>query len=196
METSNPMPRFIETSDLLLRPWGTTDADSLFQVANDDEVARMTGWEVHTSPEYSRRVITDILHDDYAIIPKVYRRAAGSIGMKYGDRTNFPIGEDECELGYWIGREFWNRGYVTQAAKALIAATFQRTNVKGIWCICLLDNPASARVQDKCGFSFVRNGEIDDPIYGVKEMRFTYLSRSSFEGMKGYSTILMMDETY
>ena len=174
------MPRFIETSDLILRPWEPTDAPALFGVAQDDTVATMAGWLPHTSEEYSRKVIDDILTEDYAIIPRSYRKPAGSIGLKFGDSGNFRFSDRECELGYWIGRDFWNRGYVTQAAKALIRHAFECLDIDGIWCICRLDNPASARVQDKCGFSFVKMDTIDDPVYGRMTMRFTYLSRSSY----------------
>ena len=180
MKPYNPMPRFIETSDLLLRPWEPTDAYSLYEQAKDDTVATMAGWVPHTSPEYSMKVIEDVLADDYAIIPRSFRKPVGSIGLKFGENTNFPIPENECELGYWIGRAFWNKGYVTQAAKAVIENGFDNLDIDGIWCICRIDNPASARVQDKCGFRFVKIDDIVDPIYGQLTMRFTYMSRQTF----------------
>ena len=55
------------------------------------------------------------------------------------------------ELGYWIGRSFWGRGYATEACSALIdiARALGLPSLEGSH---FIDNPASARVLDKLGF--------------------------------------------
>ena len=45
--------------------------------------------------------------------------------------------------------------------------------LKRIWCLSRIDNDKSIRVQDKCGFRFVREGVVNDPVYGELTMRFT-----------------------
>jgi RimJ/RimL family protein N-acetyltransferase len=55
------------------------------------------------------------------------------------------------ELGYWIARPFWSRGFATEACEALvdIARTLGLASLEGSY---FLDNPASARVLEKLGF--------------------------------------------
>lgn len=169
----------IVTDRLLLRPWEPTDADSLFRNANDSELAESAGWLPHSSPEYSLRIIKEVLMvpETYAIVPRDVRRAVGSISLKFGRDANISLVKGEAEIGYWIGRDYWNNGYVTEAARALISHGFDDLKLDRIWCLCRTENIGSKRVQDKCGFRFVRNGLIRDPIYGELEMRFTCIER-------------------
>jgi RimJ/RimL family protein N-acetyltransferase len=55
------------------------------------------------------------------------------------------------EMGYWIAKPFWGRGYATEACVALIdiARTLGIPALEGSH---FLDNPASARVLEKLGF--------------------------------------------
>jgi RimJ/RimL family protein N-acetyltransferase len=71
-------------------------------------------------------------------------RLVGSCGL--GRRPSGAV-----ELGYWIARPFWGRGYATEAATALIdiARTLGFTRLEGSH---FLDNPASGRVLEKLGF--------------------------------------------
>ena len=173
--TIPPIDRFLITDRLLLRPWEPTDAYDLYENAKDEEVARPAGWLHHTSPEYSLKIIEERLSKPgtYAIVPKDVRKAVGSISLMFDKDTNIALTEGEAELGYWIGRRYWGNGYVTEAAKTLIEHGLRDLRLDRIWCICRTDNIASMRVQDKCGFRFVRNGLINDPVYGELEMRFT-----------------------
>ncbi len=102
----------IETTRLILRPWCVEDAHSLYQYASDADVGPAAGWPVHTSVENSRDIITAVLSvpETYAVCLKTDNRAIGSVGLKLGDATDMTDREDECELGYWIGKPFWGAG--------------------------------------------------------------------------------------
>ena len=171
--------RYIVTDRLLLRPWEPTDAESLYENAKDETVARSAGWLKHSSPEYSLKIIEDRLSKPgtYAIVPKSVGKAVGSISLMYDKDSNISMDEGECELGYWIGKQYWGNGYVPEAAKALIRHGMEDMSLIRIWCICRVDNANSMRVQEKCGFRFVRNGVVNDPVYGELEMRFTCIER-------------------
>jgi RimJ/RimL family protein N-acetyltransferase len=56
------------------------------------------------------------------------------------------------EMGYWMARPYWGRGFATEACKALIdiARTLGLQSLEGSH---FLDNPASARVLEKLGFT-------------------------------------------
>ena len=64
--------------------------------------------------------------------------------------------DDECELGYWLGEPFWGRGYMPEAAYALMKRGFDTLEVPHIWCGCYVGNKESKRVQEKLGFIYHR----------------------------------------
>ena len=167
--------RYIVTDRLLLRPWEPTDAESLYENAKDEAVARPSGWLKHSSPEYSRKIIRERLSNpgNYAIVPKSIGRPVGSISLMFGEDANISLDEGESEMGYWVGKAYWGNGYVPEAANALIDHGMKDLGLKRIWCLSRIDNDRSIRVQEKCGFRFVREGVVNDPVYGELTMRFT-----------------------
>jgi RimJ/RimL family protein N-acetyltransferase len=68
----------------------------------------------------------------------------GAIGLHDRD-------DDKAELGYWMGKPFWNKGYVTEAATALIDFGFNELQINKIYATYFLDNPASGRIMEKIG---------------------------------------------
>jgi len=76
----------------------------------------------------------------------------GCIGYLRAGCSNLDIGEDECEVGYWIARPYWGKGLCTEALRTVVDYCF---NVRGfviLWGDYFLENPASGRVMEKCGF--------------------------------------------
>jgi len=67
-----------------------------------------------------------------------------------------PIAGDQENLGYWVGREYWSRGYATAAARAIIVVTFRCLDTNQITAAHLTRNAASGRVLKKCGLTLVR----------------------------------------
>lgn len=144
----------METERLILRHWRMEDAGRLFELAQEPSIGQAAGWPPHQSEEESRQVIRDVFQpvDAYAIVLKATGDIIGCIGA--GADKDCPIKGDEVILGYWMGKDYQNRGYVTEAAEMLIKHTFEDTLVRGMWCGCYLDNAKSARVQEKLGFKF------------------------------------------
>ncbi|GEN72124.1 GNAT family N-acetyltransferase [Chryseobacterium lathyri] len=68
----------------------------------------------------------------------------GAIGLHDRD-------DDKAELGYWMGKPFWNKGYITEAATALIDFGFNELQINKIYATYFLDNPASGRIMEKIG---------------------------------------------
>lgn len=58
---------------------------------------------------------------------------------------------DRAELGYWIGKPYWMRGYATEAARALIGFGFRDLGLHRIFAHHFARNPASGRVMEKAG---------------------------------------------
>lgn len=62
--------------------------------------------------------------------------------------------DDECELGYWLGKAFWGQGLIPEAAEELIRHAFEKLNMSTIWCGYYDGNFKSKRVQEKLGFCY------------------------------------------
>ena len=65
---------------------------------------------------------------------------------------------DEAEIGYFISPKEWNKGYATEALEAIIKELF-RAGFKSVLCGHFEENPASARVMQKCGMTKVKKEE-------------------------------------
>ena len=95
----------LETERLILRPWTSGDAESLYKYASDDRVGPIAGWQPHKSVEESRQIIFDVLSakETYAVVLKETNEPVGSIGLMIGEKSNLVLAENEGEIGYWIG---------------------------------------------------------------------------------------------
>ena len=104
------------TDRLILRPWQEADAEDLYTYASDPEVGPPAGWPVHTSVENSRKIIQNVLSkpETYAVCLKD-GKPIGSVGLHLNGSTDMTNRDDECELGYWIGKPFWRQGLIPEA---------------------------------------------------------------------------------
>jgi RimJ/RimL family protein N-acetyltransferase len=141
---------FARTPRLLLRPGFPEDALALATAIADESIVR----NLATVPwPYSMRDAEAFLASPRdPILPSllIFERGtgapqlAGACGL--GRRPSGSV-----EMGYWIARRFWGRGYATEACSALvdIARSLGLPILEGSH---FIDNPASARVLDKLGF--------------------------------------------
>ena len=106
----------METERILLRRWQESDAEVLFKYASDPDVGPRAGWPAHKSAEESLEIIRTYFNNDttWAIVLKETGETIGCIGYYNHENSNIPIGENDCEVGYWIGKPFWNRGIGTE----------------------------------------------------------------------------------
>ena len=148
----------METERLILRPWRESDAKALYKYASDPEVGPRAGWPPHKSAEESREIIRTIFNNDHtwAIELKATNEVIGCIGYYVCGESNISIGENDVEAGYWVARPFWNRGICTEALRLLIDYCFREKGYSAIWSDFFMNNPASGRVMEKCGFRDTR----------------------------------------
>ena len=163
----------METERLLLRRWEESDAEDLYKYASDPDVGPIAGWPVHQSVDESREVIKNVFNgkEAYAICLKEDNIAIGAIELKlYGSRGNdLAGGEDECELGYWLGKPFWDRGLVPEAAIEMLRHAFEDLGMNKVWVGYYEGNTKSKRVQEKCGFKYQwKSDNVDVPLLHEK----------------------------
>lgn len=144
----------METDRILFRPWRDNDAETLYKYASDPEVGPRAGWPPHKSVEESLEIIRTIFHSDHmwAIELKETKEPIGCMGYMVHGESNIDIGENDVEVGYWVARPYWNRGICTEALRLLIAYCREEKGFRTLWSDFFVDNPASGRVMEKCGF--------------------------------------------
>ena len=145
----------METERILLRYWQESDAEALFKYASDPDVGPHAGWPAHESVEESREIIRTFFHNDttWAIVLKETGEAIGCIGYYTHETSNIPIGENDCEVGYWVGKPYWNKGICTEALKLMLDYCINEKHFENIWADHFTGNPASGRVMEKCCFA-------------------------------------------
>ena len=124
------------TQRLILRPWTEQDAEDLYTYASDPAVGPITGWPPHRSAAESLFVIQNVLAvpETYAICLRTDGKAIGSISIKLGEQTDFTDREDECEIGFWLGKPFWGNGIMPEAAKEILRHAFVDLSMRRVFC--------------------------------------------------------------
>ena len=167
----------MQTKRLILRPWQEADAESLYAYAKDPDIGLPAGWPPHKSVEDSREVIRYVLSapQTYAVCLKD-GSPIGSIGLKLKGSTDMTDREDECELGYWIGKPFWGQGLIPEAAEELLRHAFEELGMRAVWCGYYEGNIKSRRVQEKLGFVYQHTTEgLELPLLGELRTGHTML---------------------
>ena len=144
----------LESGRIVLRPWRESDAAALYKYASDPEVGPRAGWPPHESIEESLQVIRTIFHSDttWAIVLKETGEPLGAMGYMSSDDNLLPSREGEPLVGYWVGRPYWNRGICTEALQLMLDHIRRTTEIRSLIGSHFMDNPASGRVMEKCGF--------------------------------------------
>ena len=171
----------IHTERLTLRPWREADAMALFAYASDPDVGPSAGWPPHRSIEESREIIRTVfsaLHT-FAVCLAETDEPVGSIGLMPSRCESSHQGAGlELEVGYWIAKPFWGRGFAPEAVQAVQRYAFETLGCKALWCGYYEGNNKSLRVQQKCGF-VPHHVEHDVPCELMGDVRtehFTYLT--------------------
>jgi RimJ/RimL family protein N-acetyltransferase len=142
----------LETNRLLLRPWLSSDAESLYKYARNPLVGPAAGWPVHTSVENSREIIRDVLSapGTFAVVLRETSgiggisngeaggaietsEAIGSVGLMVGAASNLGLPDSEAEIGYWIGEPFWGQGLIPEAMRELMRYAFEERGIETLW---------------------------------------------------------------
>ncbi len=160
-----------------LRPWQKTDLQDLVQNANDFSVARfMTNQFPHPYTEKAGRQFLALAatHHPYHLFAiSAADRIVGGIGI----HPQTDIFSKNAEIGYWLGAAYWGQGLATEAVRQMVAYGFRNFDILRIYGRVFENNPASARVLEKCGFkkeahfhkTIFKNGVLlDELIYGLR----------------------------
>ena len=145
----------IETDRLVLRPFVPSDAREVQRLAGDKEIAYNALNIPHPfTDEVAGMWISQSLREyeeersvNFAITLRADDSLVGAIGLSI-DQGNL-----RAEMGYWIGRSLWGRGYASEAAESMLKYGFEELGLNRIHASCLKRNLASARVLQKIGMT-------------------------------------------
>lgn len=157
----------IVTDRLILRKIKEKDALAMYKNwCSDPEVAKYTVWTAHENIEVTKQLVDLWLKEEkdhktirFMITLKGNDEPIGGIDV-VGYRDDFP------EVGYCLSRKYWNKGYMSEACKAIINHLFD-LGFKKILIRADERNLASNRVIEKCGFIFTHKEKIEDEIKPV-----------------------------
>ena len=146
---------YLETERLILRPINRGDARDIFEYSKNPDVGPPAGWRPHKSLEDTRNIMEEIFIDKeniFGIMFKSSCKIIGSIGLHTDPhRRNNP---GALMLGYAMSEDYWGKGLMTEAARAVIEYGFRELSVDLISCTCYSFNSRSRRVIQKCGFEY------------------------------------------
>ena len=142
---------FIRSARLFLRPAWPEDWAELHGAIDDEGVVRNLArapWPYRA--EDARAFVCREIDPHY---PDFLVTLPGADGARIiGCAGIAPAGSGGVELGYWIARAQWGKGYATEAGQAVLSVA-RALGHDRIEASHFLDNPASGRVLRKLGFT-------------------------------------------
>jgi len=147
----------LRTKRLVLRPYVMADAPAVQRFAGAREIAATTETIPHP---YGPGVAEEWIgkHARNFALRKTLSLAVtlASTGQYIGSMGLPLMREDyeHAELGYWIAKEYWNNGYCTEAARAMLRFGFTQLKLHRIFAHHFINNPASGRVLKKIGMKY------------------------------------------
>ena len=182
----------LETPRLLLRPWEESDAEELYRLAKDEDIGPVAGWPPHKSVNESLNIIRNVLcgKECYAICLKPSRKPVGNIELKLNGKTDMTDRDDECEMGFWLGKEYWGNSIMPEAAGEVLRHGFEELNMSTVWCGYYDGNQKSKRAQEKIGFIYHHTCD-DVPVPLMNEVRIghtNYMTKQRWQEIKAKSS--------
>lgn len=168
----------LTTRRLLLRPFTMRDAPAVQELCADEEVARYLLRVPHPYPDGAAEQWIQFhpqfwetgMEFPFAITLAANGALVGAIGLVPN------VEHSRGELGYWIGRPFWGKGYATEAVRAVTDWAFDTLDCERVHAHHDVANAASGRVLEKAGLTregtlrghFERDGvRVDAHVWGV-----------------------------
>jgi len=166
----------LETERLLLREYRREDEAAIYQYASDPEVVRFADWG--PSDRSTIRANMQRRLEDQGRWPRdsievaVVLRGDGCLigGMRI---TVLNRANKTADFGYTFNRRYWNNGYATEGARALLQLAFSNLKLHRVWATCDVRNHASRRVMEKLGMR--REGHFKKDVLQKGEWRDSYL---------------------
>ena len=173
----------LETERLVLRPFELSDATRVKLLAGDPDIAATTLSVPHP---YEDGMAEKWIGSHQGLFEKG-EQVVFAIALKSSGKLIGAIGlilkpeHEKAELGYWIGKPYWGRGYCTEAARAVLRYAFTKGGLNRVHAYHFHHNPASGRVMQKIGMKHEgrlrqhvkKQGQfVDNELYSILRSEF------------------------
>lgn len=147
----------IYTKNLVLRAFAAIDRKPLLRLLNDEHISSMMGgfipypYTLEDATTYIEKHKNDSLHTPsiaFAIILKETNELIGNVQIRINNDN-----KSEGRLSYWIGKTYWGKGYATETVQSFLSFLFNNSSIEQITADHFIENPASGKVLEKCGFA-------------------------------------------
>ncbi|MDL2225337.1 GNAT family N-acetyltransferase [Eubacteriales bacterium OttesenSCG-928-M02] len=171
----------IQTQRLELRPLEESHAALVLPIWSDEAVVKNTYVrDIHNEDDCKKRIVRMVQasKERNDIGPYAIFQGEDFIGIVAASRDAV----HEYGLYYHLGRQYWGKGYATEAAKAVLDAAFQHPEIVRVFAEVLTTNPASERVLIKLGMrhegclrrKFYRKGVLGDlNVYSILRKEYS-----------------------
>lgn len=146
----------IETARLTLRRLALADAEMMFRNwTGDDKVTRFLRWDAHKTVDDTKDMIRQWIDNyqyDSTYYWGIYQKDGemiGSVGITITSEY-----DHKGALGYKVGSRWWDQGYSSEAAGAVIDYMFRNTDIERIDSFCSVENLASKKVMERVGMHY------------------------------------------
>ena len=144
----------LETERLILRDFIKEDWQRVLEYQSDPMYLRYYDWTERTPEAVQEFVGWFLDHQQQdprfkfqlAVTLKSDNLLIGNCGVRMDN-----VDAMEADIGYELDPKYWNHGYATEAAHAIVDFGFSRFGVHRIWAHCVADNLGSANVLEKLG---------------------------------------------
>ncbi len=154
----------LATPRLLLRGWREDDLADFHEYARVEGVGEMAGWLPHASLEETRRILEGFIRKGnvFALAERASGKVIGSLGLHRSWAAEEPAyaALRVKEIGYVLSKEYWGRGLMTEAVRAVLRFGFEECGLDAVTAAHYAENTRSRRVIEKCGFAFARQVEM------------------------------------
>ena len=164
----------IKTERLILRQFQLRDNADMFQWASNPDVVKFLSYEPHKTIAETNAVLTSWIESYNEM--STYNWAIEFQGVVIGN-ISVVDKDDECftcHLGWQIDKPYWNKGIMTEAAKAVVDYLFDQVHYDRITSGCDTRNIGSSKVMQKIGMTlegtfrrccYQKDGSIGDKFY-------------------------------
>ena len=142
----------LKTNRLVIRPFLPNDLEDFHEYAKVKGVGEKAGWKHHENISETKRILIHFINTKttYALSLKDSGKVIGSMKLEV-DKND----QNAIIIGFTLSKDYWNKGFTTEAVKKTINYIFKKTKFNLIKASHFDHNMQSKRVIEKCGFTYI-----------------------------------------
>ena len=158
----------LKTERLIIKSPEIDDKVELTQLINDYAVVQWLSnmpfpYRLEDAEEFIEQSQEKVLKQEFKTYMIFHnKKMIGGIELR-------DFNEHSCELGYWLGKKYWGKGFATEAVGKILELGFGELNLSNIYAAYKVGNEASKKVLEKSGFQFYRLKEEFDSVLEKNE---------------------------